>query len=204
MGKGVRQKSLVHARGSLLNADAIGYAREPCGAGKSVCGIRTAHERHPVAYVNIAYVWAKPFNDANSLTAHDCRKIRLAGSPIKSLPHKLATPLLHIEKINAGRFDAHQNLSRTWRRRGKFFPLHYLGTAVTVYANSAHEPSLLFEQTLVLSASSSALVIEALSTGNWVLATGYCFSCPALNKFTYSRTAPGTPAGNCRKNAYAL
>ena len=43
----------------------------------------------------------------------------------------------------------------------------------------------------------------AALTGNWVLATGYCLSCPALNRFTYSRTAPGTPAGNCRKNAYA-
>jgi hypothetical protein len=25
--------------------------------------------------------------------------------------------------------------------------------------------------------------------------------CPALNRFTYNRTAPGTPAGNCRKKA---
>jgi len=25
---------------------------------------------------------------------------------------------------------------------------------------------------------------------------------PALNKFTNNRTAPGTPAGNCRKKAY--
>lgn len=24
---------------------------------------------------------------------------------------------------------------------------------------------------------------------------------PAFNKFTYKRTAPGTPAGSCRKNA---
>ena len=31
-------------------------------------------------------------------------------------------------------------------------------------------------------------------TGNWVLTTDYCF--PALNRFTYNRTAPGTPAGN--------
>src|SRR5277367_2012916 len=38
-------------------------------------------------------------------------------------------------------------------------------------------------------------------TGNRQLTTGYCF---ALSKFTYSRTAPGTPAGSCRKNAYPV
>src|SRR5271165_6976550 len=41
-------------------------------------------------------------------------------------------------------------------------------------------------------------------TGNWALATGYCFSCPAFKIFTNNRTAPGTPAGNCRKNAYPV
>jgi REP-associated tyrosine transposase len=34
---------------------------------------------------------------------------------------------------------------------------------------------------------------------------GCCaLQCPALSRFTYSRIAPGTPAGNCRKKAYPV
>src|SRR6266404_8175643 len=59
-----------------------------------------------------------------------------------------------------------------------------------------------------LCAPCACLVAEIVSRKRYAVPTTSNYrpaaaSFPA-SKFTYSRTAPGTPAGNCRKNAYPV
>jgi hypothetical protein len=109
----------------LLHANALGHRNQPRGWGKRVRCVGTSHECDSLSDSNRFYIRPNCFHDSNSLASEVCWQVSFAdaGTSIESLPGEFATPLLNIEKVNAGSFHAHQRLSWTGDgdRRRHFF-----------------------------------------------------------------------------------
>jgi hypothetical protein len=107
-----------------------------------MAGTRFPNEADSVSDGYIFDIRTESLDNSHTLAAERYRKLNCTGMTIECLAHKLSSPLLNIEKINACRFDANKSLPTGRNRYREFFQLHHVWTAVSMNANCLHRGPL--------------------------------------------------------------